>query len=63
MRTTTFGRALVKLVESSPLAPHTNGPRDVPRCEALRSLHSRPKGGSAEIVPGMYVKFCDLVRW
>jgi hypothetical protein len=45
MRTTTFGRALVKLVAGSPLALHTNEPRDVPRCEALSSLQSRPNGG------------------
>jgi hypothetical protein len=38
-------------------APHTHGPRDVPRCGAL-SLLQQPlhyKGGSAEIVPSFCV--------
>jgi hypothetical protein len=38
-------------------APHTNGPRDVPRCGAL-SLLQKPlhyKGGSAKIVPSSCV--------
>jgi hypothetical protein len=42
-------------------APHTNGPRDVPRCEALNLLQKllHYKGGSAEIVPS----FCACGPW
>ena len=50
-------------------APQTNGPRDVPRCEAL-SLLQKPlkfKGGSAEIVPSFCVcgplpSCCPVIR-
>jgi hypothetical protein len=46
------------------LAPHTNGPRDVPRCGALSSLYKSPpppKGDSAEFSPGLKQNLCDLV--
>ena len=43
------------------LAPHTNGPRDVPRCGAMSLLKkSPPRGDSAGIAPRQNVEFCDL---
>ena len=45
------------------LAPHTSGPRDVPRCGAL-SIQQKPlhyRGGSAEIAPTPNVKLWDPV--
>ena len=47
------------------LAPHTSGPRDVPRCGALSSpLKSPPRGGSTNFAPGLNSKLwalCDCV--
>ena len=45
------------------LAPHTSGPRDVPRCGAL-SLLQKPlhyRGDPAETAATLYVKLCVLV--
>ena len=46
------------------LAPHTSGPRDVPRCGALSLLqktpHYRGGGDPAETAARLNVKLCDL---
>ena len=42
-------------------APHTNGPRDVPRCEALSLLQKTPHyRGVGKTAARMNVKLCDL---
>ena len=45
------------------LAPHTSGPRDVPRCGALSLLQKTPhyRGGSAETAARLNVKLRVLV--
>jgi hypothetical protein len=45
------------------LAPHTSGPKDVPRCGALSLLQKTPhyRGDPAEIAARLNVKLCDLV--
>jgi hypothetical protein len=45
------------------LAPHTSGPRDVPRCGALSLLQKTPhyRGDTAETAPRLNVKLWVLV--
>ena len=44
------------------LAPHTSGPRDVPRCGALSLLQKAPHyRGVGESAATLNAKLCDLV--
>jgi hypothetical protein len=47
------------------LAPHTSGPRDVPRCGALSLLQKDTalQGGSSRNCCRLNVKLCDLPDW
>jgi hypothetical protein len=49
-------------VVSDLLAPHTSGPRDVPRCGALSLLSKDAalQGGVVEIAATLNVELCDL---
>ena len=49
-------------VVSDLLAPHTSGPRDVPRCGALSLLQKTPhyRGDPAETAARLNVKLCVL---
>ena len=49
--------------QSKYLAPHTSGPRDVPRCGALGLLQKTPhyRGDPAETAATLNVKLCVLV--
>jgi hypothetical protein len=52
----------LNLVEVALLAPHTSGPRNVPRCRALSLLQKTPhyRGGPAETAARLHVKFWVL---
>ena len=52
----------IKLIKFSLLAPHTSGPRDVPRCGALSLLRRRATGGIQQkpLYSRLNVKLRDL---